>query len=193
MSESSYEKFECEICGSVCLKKNTRKQKGLRRCPECVDDIKEIKPVNVKWDSPRSDSDTTTAVTTLTTYTITAAGGITPSQSIPDAQTRSASLGLAGLPDNIFFGASYYMLVYGSGGAAIDVTASPQIVVGNNGDALVLEGTSDDGSIQLDNGTGIDLKTSKFILGDEDRIVLVYDDGDSVWREVSRYVESDYV
>jgi hypothetical protein len=78
------------------------------------------------------------------------------------------------------------MQVVGSGGA-IDITASPQIVAGNQGDVLTLEGTSDTNTVKIDDGTGVSLMSGlSCTLKDNIVLTLVYDSSASLWREVSR-------
>lgn len=94
---------------------------------------------------------------------ITAGGGITPSS------TSSLEI----------------QYVEGSGGA-VDITANPQIGDGSvDGHRLTLIGTSDTNTLKLDNGDGLALNGS-CTLGESGMIELIWDDGQSLWREVSR-------
>ena len=74
------------------------------------------------------------------------------------------------------------MHIQGSGGA-VDITANPQIAAGTSGQILILEGTSDTNTVQLDNGNGLHLHGDA-ILGDDDIIVLYQ--GTSEWEEITR-------
>ena len=181
----SLQKYDCDVCGITVKKKNTRVQKGLRRCKSCIDDIKnEGKNTSMRWGSPRANSDTTTAVYDVTVFDITAAGGITPSHSVSSELTRGVTLGLANLPARIFFGSSFFMVVQGSGGA-IDITANPQIAAGSNGDILCLKGNSDVNTLTIDNGTGVVLTGGvSFVLRNNDTLVLAYNGTN--WVENSR-------
>lgn len=73
--------------------------------------------------------------------------------------------------------------VAGDGGA-IDITANPQISAGaNDGDELILIGTSDTNTIQLDDGNGLSLNGS-MLLANNSVIKLKWDG--SLWLEQSR-------
>uniref|UniRef100_A0A6M3X5M2 Uncharacterized protein n=1 Tax=viral metagenome TaxID=1070528 RepID=A0A6M3X5M2_9ZZZZ len=70
-------------------------------------------------------------------------------------------------------------------GAAIDITADPQIVAGTDGQIVILQGTSDANTVTLDDGTGLAL-SAQCVLANQDTITLIYDAGDSEWIETSR-------
>lgn len=92
--------------------------------------------------------------------TITAAGGITPTHAI--------------------------MRIVSSGGA-VNITANPQIVAGSDGQLLIVQGTSDANTVQLDDGTGLILEGAvAFVLGANDMIMFAYDSGESAWIEINR-------
>lgn len=187
---SRYEYVECDICGTKVRKKKTIIQDGLRRCNECIDEKPKIKPLKWSWGSGRANYNTTTAVNTATTYSITAIGGITPSHSISTEVTYGSELGISNIPSCVIFGSYYYMKVVGSGGA-VDITANPQISDGVKGDRITLEGTSDTNTITLENGNGLSLMGGEsMVLKDGDKITLFYSGTD--WVEVSRYEETDY-
>jgi hypothetical protein len=161
----------------------------LRRCKRCVDYKPKTKPLRWAYGSGRANYDTTTAVNTSTVFTITAAGGITPSHSIATELTYSGDLQLSDLPNYIKFGSTYYMLVVGSG--TVTISADPQIADGRENDIITLEGTSDINTVTLSNGTGLSLAGGVgFTLGDNDRITLRYNGSD--WVEVNRYKETEY-
>ena len=176
-----YELMNCDRCGFEFKKKKLVKQKGLYVCPTCYDDVKDNKSIDMKVGSYRANATTTTPVNDHTTYTITAVAGITAYNSIDSAKTRSVSLNVG---KQIYFSNNYYMKVVGSG--AVDITADPQITAGSQGDILTIEGTSDTNTIRLDNGTGVELSTSFYIIKNGSIITLVYDTTKSKWVEVSR-------
>ena len=177
------EKRSCDRCGIDYKKKKLTKQKGLLLCSPCLDDIKENKSINMRLSSARNNATTTTAVNTSTIFTITAAGGITPSNSVSSATTYSVGLGITPTT-TISFSNSYYMKVVGNG--AINITADPQISVGQNGDKLTIEGTSDANYVLLEDGTGVELRNGSMTLKNKSIISLVYDTTKSKWVEVSR-------
>lgn len=168
---------ECDRCSSKILKASSLKQKGLRVCSKCFDSDEKHPTPNMRWGSPRANSLTTTAVITPTVFSITAAGGITPSHSLDSETTQR---------DTTFrVGAHFYMKIVGSGGP-IDITAVPQITAGIGGDMLTLEGTDDTNTVQLDNANGIWLSgnTGSLVLGFGDIISFVY--VGNLWWETSR-------
>ncbi len=78
------------------------------------------------------------------------------------------------------------MKIQGSG-AAVDISANPQITAGTDGQILVLKGGSDTNTVKFDNGTGISLTDGlSFTLGNKDTITLIYDATDAEWIEISR-------
>ena len=179
----SMELYDCDRCKFQFTRSQLKMQKGLMVCPDCYDDTSKIKNVNMKLVlSPRTNSDTTTAVTNPTVFTITAAGGVTPSHSQVSEETRSVTLEPI---DAAYFGSSYYMKIVGDG--AVNITANPQIVVGQHTDLLTLHGTSDTNTVLLENGDGVELyNTTSFTIGENDVISLVYDENKTKWVEVSR-------
>jgi len=183
MSNNSPELYDCDRCKFKFKKSCLKLNKGLLVCPDCYDDVKENQSINMKLAlSPRDNADTTTAVESPTTFTITAVGGITPQHSVDSTTSRSVTLEVG---QTIAFGSNYYMKVVGSG--ATDITADPQISAGQNGDILTIHGTSDTNYIKLENGTGIELKGGEsFTIGNNDVITLVYDSTKSKWVETSR-------
>lgn len=76
------------------------------------------------------------------------------------------------------------MDIQGSGGA-VDITVNPQIVAGIAGQFVMLHGRSDTNTVQLDDGNGVHIH-GRAIIGDGDKMGLVYDEIDSVWSEVFR-------
>jgi len=179
-----YENYDCDRCKFAFKKKSLRLQKGLWVCSSCYDDISnEKKSYSMKLaGSPRSNSDTTTAVTSPTVFTITAAGGITPYHSLDSEVNRSCNLEVGA---TITFGSSYYMKIVGSG--AINITADPQITAGSQGNIITLQGTSDSNSVLLENGTGVELSGGvSYTIGNNDVITLVYDSTKAKWVETSR-------
>lgn len=78
------------------------------------------------------------------------------------------------------------MRVQGSGGA-IDITADPQIVDGNDGEIVILEGMSDTNTLTLDDGTGLQLAgAASFVMGEGDVIQLMYNANRDIWIEITR-------
>ena len=183
-NRQNFENYDCDRCKFKFTKSQLRLNKGLLVCPDCYDDISENKNISMKLAlSPRGSSTTTTAVTTPTVFSITAAGGITPSHSTEGASSRSVTLDV-GL--SVSFGSSYYMKIVGDGGA-INVTSVPQITAGNNGDSISLHGTSDSNTVTLENGDGVEVANGiSFSIGNNDVITLVYDNVKSKWVETSR-------
>lgn len=177
------EKRNCDRCGVEYRKKKLTKQRGLLLCSSCLDDVKENKSINMRLSSARNNGTTTTAVNTSTIFTITAAGGITPSNSVSSNVTYSANLGIT-LTTTISFSNSYYMKIVGDG--AINITADPQIVAGQNGDKLTIEGTDSTNYVLLEDGTGVELRNGSIYIGSKIIISLVYDTTKSKWVEVSR-------
>lgn len=73
--------------------------------------------------------------------------------------------------------------VEGSGGA-VDITANPQISVGNNdGDELILIGTSDANTLQLDDGNGLSLNGAMLLVNNS--VIRLQWDG-TLWLETAR-------
>jgi len=73
--------------------------------------------------------------------------------------------------------------IEGSGGP-IDITANPQIAAGNNaGEELILIGTSDVNTLQLDDGTGLSLNGAMLLVNNS--VIKLLWDGTS-WLEQSR-------
>jgi len=70
-------------------------------------------------------------------------------------------------------------------GAPINITANPQIVVGNTGQIITLLGRSNTNTLTLDNGDGLVL-ASQCVLGAYDTITLYYSAWTGVWIEISR-------
>ncbi|GEM_PF-1764531 len=102
----------------------------------------------------------TVSYTPSATTNITAAGGITVTKGI--------------------------MRIQGNGGA-IDITADPQVVAGQDGQLVVLQGDSNTNTVKLDNGTGLQLAGGvSFTLGKGDIIEFTYDSGDTLWYEIRR-------
>ena len=94
---------------------------------------------------------------------ITAAGGITPTCST--------------------------MRIQGSGGA-VDITANPQIAAGVAGQLLLLDGTDDTNTVQIDNGNGVHLHGGVLIIGNHDNLLLKYDADNAEWEEISRSADN---
>lgn len=153
--------YDCDRCGFAYKKHQLRRQRGMLVCTGCVDDLSRIKKPNPRFFSPRDDSTSVTAVNEPTTFTISAATGI-------DAITQSREYTREG--DR----SVYHMRVVGNGGP-IDITASPQIVNGQQGDILTLTGTSNTNTVKLEDAGGVAmLKGFPVTLGNGDSITFVY-------------------
>jgi len=76
--------------------------------------------------------------------------------------------------------------VVGDGGA-IDITADPQIVLcasADDGQLVIVQGTSDTNTVKLDDGTGLALcGGTSMTLGKNDNISIMCDFGESEWLE----------
>ena len=83
------------------------------------------------------------------------------------------------------------MLVQGSGGA-VTVTATPNIVAGQNGQVVVIQGTSDTNLVTFQDESNLAnsrLKLARglnFTLGKGDLLVLMYNATDTTWYELKR-------
>jgi len=164
---------DCDRCGFTYRKDNLKNQQGMHLSDDCFDDIRRIARIKTRFSSPRSNSTTVDAVTSPTTFSITAGSGV-------NVLSNSTTFTREGTRT------TYFMLVVGSGGP-VNITADPQIIAGTNGAVLTLKGTSDTNTVQLDDGTGLLLFSGlSMILKNTDVITLVYTSADALWREVSR-------
>ena len=78
------------------------------------------------------------------------------------------------------------MKVAGDGGA-VDITANPQIALGRNRQRVLIQGTHDVNTVQLDDGNGLILEGAvSCILGKNDIIELFCDLIEGVWIEMNR-------
>ena len=94
----------------------------------------------------------------------------------PDAITAAGGITAAAVLDQIIF-------VEGDGGA-IDITASPQISAGTKvGQRMLVIGTSDSNTVQLDDGDGLDINGACELTSNQS-IDLMWDG--TTWFEVSR-------
>lgn len=84
-----------------------------------------------------------------------------------------------------------FVRVQGNGGA-VDITANPQIANGSNeGQFLILAGSSDTNRVTLNEGDGLNLNEGQTIsLGLDDYIMLIY--RNSEWHELTRSITQDY-
>jgi len=97
---------------------------------------------------------TTSRPTVSETVTITAAGGLTVTHEI--------------------------MRIVSDGGD-VNVTADPQISIGNrDGQQLIIQGTSDTDRVIFDDGTGLSMSAS-VTLGENGTLVFRWDSGESLW------------
>lgn len=160
--------FDCDRCKFTYLKSELRKQRGMLLCDPCFDTTLEIAPVNLKLFSPRANSTTTTAVNNPIIFSISTAGvtALTKSQNFTrEGTTNSFVMYVVGLPTT--------------------VTASTQIVAGQQGTLLTLVGTSDTNYVIISTGHGTDL-TSQMVLKNGNQLSLVYNTTSSLWCETSR-------
>lgn len=113
--------------------------------------------------SPRDNSLSTSPVNNPTVYTISAAAGI-------NALRQSRDYDHEG-------GRRHFFMHVVSDGGAIDISASPQIVAGLQGDVLTLRGTSNTDTIKIEDSAGLHMIGDKFIvLGEGDSITFVYNE-----------------
>ena len=78
------------------------------------------------------------------------------------------------------------MRIRGSGGA-IDITAIPQIADGQDGQIVILQGDDDTNTVKLDDGNGLALDSdASFTMGKGDIIQLTFDSEDDIWYEITR-------
>jgi hypothetical protein len=102
-------------------------------------------------------------------------GKITGTRGVPIA------VSVAGITPGGYESETIY--VAGDGGA-IDITANPQIAAGNNdGDELILIGTSDANTLQFDDGNGLSLNGA-MVLYNNSVLKLKWDG--TTWLEISR-------
>jgi hypothetical protein len=172
------EKKVCDRCGFDHKKSSLRKQKGLWLASDCYDNIDKIKNVNLKWLSPRDNSNTTTVPPEATpeVFVVSAANGIDVLSNSNELYDRRDGRHI-----------SIYMKIVSDGGP-ISISADPQIIGGMlEGDLLTLQGTSDTDTVTIvddfgvrthggQNGTGL-----SFTLGDGDTMSFVYTQIDAGW------------
>lgn len=102
----------------------------------------------------------------------------------PDSD-QSVQVELAVSPDR-------YITRIAGGGAAITVTTTPSVTAGQDGECIILQGTSDANTVTLQDesnlgGSGLALSGgADFTLGQGDTLQLCYDTGDSKYYEISR-------
>lgn len=168
MRKSKLTLYDCDRCKFTYKKRELRKQRGMYLCDACFDSVLEIAPVNLALFSPRSNSNTTTAVTNPTVFTITTAG--------VTALTKSQTFLREGVTN------SFVMNVVGS---PTTITANPQIIAGKTETLLSLVGTSDTYYVIVSAGNGTDL-TSQMVLKNGNVLSLVYNTTSSLWCETSR-------
>lgn len=168
MRRSKLTLYECDRCKFQYRKVTLRKQRGMLLCDPCFDSVLEIEPVNLPLLSPRSNSTSTTAVTSPSVFTITTAG--------VTALSRSQSFTREGVTN------SYVMNVVG---LPTTITAATQIVAGTQGTLLTLVGTSDTNYVIVSTGHGTDL-TSTMVLKSGNVLSLAYNATSSLWCETSR-------
>jgi len=101
----------------------------------------------------------------ISSETVTAVGGINPSKMIHHIE--------------------------GSGGP-VEISASPQIAAGEDGQILILEGDSDTNTVTINNGNGVHLH-SKAVMQNEDVLILYYSSSAGEWEEITRNFASKTV
>jgi len=173
MGKNSWQKYDCDRSGFTYRKCDLKRQRGLLVSPDEFDDLYKIENLNTRWGSPRENSDTTTAGSSPTVFTISAGTGINSLQQSQEYREDGVHV-------------HFFMHVVGDA-APTDLSANPQIVAGNNGDVLTLYGTDDTNYILLEDGNGLSLIGGEAMqLKDTDSITLVYTSSDTTWRETSR-------
>ena len=76
--------------------------------------------------------------------------------------------------------------VLGNGGA-VDVSASPPIAAGQDGQVIVLKGTSETNTVKFNSVASLQLSGGySFILGNNDTLMLCYDSAAALWFELNR-------
>lgn len=161
--------YDCDRCKFTYRKINLRKQRGMYLCDACFDSVLEIEPFNARFLSPRASSTSVTAPNNPVIFTITTAGITALGQS----QTQDVRDGVRN---------QYVMYVVG---IPTTVTASTQIIAGQQGVYLTLAGTSDVNYVIIKAGNGTDL-TSQMVLKNGNTLSLVYNTTSSLWCETSR-------
>lgn len=173
MAKNSLQKYDCDRSGFTHRKCDLKRQRGLLVAPDEFDDLSKIEDPKPRWGSPRENSDTTTAGSTPTVFTITAANGI-------DSLQQSQEFREDGVHIN------YFMHVIGES-APTDIVANPQIIAGQDKEQVTLYGTSDTNYLLLEDGDGLSLIGGVSMkLKNTDVITLVYTSADTTWRETSR-------
>lgn len=77
--------------------------------------------------------------------------------------------------------------IYYNGGAAVDITANPQIAAGRDGQVIIIMGGNAVNTLTLDHGTGLSLAGGvSFVLASRDMIMLMYSTNQVLWIEISR-------
>jgi hypothetical protein len=151
-----------------------RKQRGMLLCDGCFDTVLEIEPVNVKWQSPRDNSTSLTAVTSPTVYTLSTGSISFVGRS--QTNTREGSKN------------EYEMQVIG----ATDLVVIDSIAGMPDGTHLVLKGTSDTLRVAVRNSPTIYLMGKSVVLWDGSTLELVYSVALGQWRESSRFGTTQY-
>lgn len=172
MTVTSIRKYSCDRCNVDYKKDKLSRQRGMLLCPDCRDDWRKTKPFNTHWRSPRIvvTGHELDPVTTPIVYTIMNTG-IT---ALMQSQTFRRD------------GWKHYYVMYVVGfDTGTVVTANPQIVAGQDGDRLTLQGTATYPAIRLNNGNGINITTPYIVLGQDDIISFVYNSSTG-WVETSR-------
>jgi len=166
--------YDCDRCMFTYKKHTLRKQRGMYLCESCFDTTLEIEPLNMKFNSPRSDSTTITAVNNPTVFTVTTAGITALNNSHINRRGN--------------YNKSFVMHVVGS---PTTITANPQIVAGSVNNLLTIIGTSDSNYVTIKAGNGTDIATD-MVLRNGSIITLVYNTTSSLWCETSRSVGGIY-
>lgn len=87
--------------------------------------------------------------------------------------------------DGIVHNLTHIVMLLAATDATVNITASPQITAGQQGNVLVLEVTSN--RVILENGNGLALAGSQaYVMDSGDILSLIYQTGGTVWQETSR-------
>jgi hypothetical protein len=169
--KGSRQQYVCDRCGFYFRKSTLLKQRGLLVCKKCHDSALELKPIDVKWNSPRIVADPLAPASQPIVFTITSAGvtALSNSQTFVNEGRKN----------------TYVMWIKGDG--ATVVTGNPAIVAGTQGDRISLIGTSNTNTVRFTSGNGISLTGGLgFTIQDKCALQLSYDGTANLWRETSR-------
>ncbi|MCE2928930.1 MAG: hypothetical protein LW817_04790, partial [Candidatus Caenarcaniphilales bacterium] len=173
-----------------------------------TDSTHDLGSPTIRWANSYSDNFngataniTTISTTTLTGVNATFTGTVNGSSLVVDDATVNTLLTVKGLANfspsavvSISSGsgvnaiANTILRVQGNGGP-VTISANPQITTTsiNDGQILIIKGTSDTNTVTITNGSGVSLSDGlAFTLGQRDTITLYYDAVDNLWTEINR-------